>query len=152
MDRVETLAQRGLSKAQIAAALGIGDATLRRHQRWDLEFKAAIERGRARGIVALANAGYDLAIIEKDGPMIRYLLSCVGGFRETSRLEVTGEDGAPVRIKGDIHHTVDVLARVAHLELVLATDGARTHAKEELETAERQRLAAGPTKEEDQER
>lgn len=131
LERVEAMAQRGLSKKQIAAALGIGESTLQRHQKWDAAFSAAIERGKAAGIVALANAGYDLAIVGKDGPMIRFLLSTVGGFKSTDRLELTGEDGGPVQVEGNVRHTVDILARIAHYDLVLATDGARTHAREE---------------------
>lgn len=108
LDRVEAMAQRGLSRIQIAAALGIGLNTLKRHMHDSTEFAAAVERGKAQGIVALANAGYDLAIVGKDGSMIRFLLSTVGGFRETSRLEVSGQDGEPIHIKADVSAEIDV--------------------------------------------
>ena len=59
--RVEELASHGLSMKQIALCLGIGRSTLYRKKGENRDIRDAIERGRAKGLSAVANALFEAA-------------------------------------------------------------------------------------------
>jgi hypothetical protein len=61
-EHAEALASQGLTKQQIALALGIGESTLYEKQAKFPEFKDAIKRGQAKGIAKVANALFERAV------------------------------------------------------------------------------------------
>jgi IS30 family transposase len=60
--KVEQFASRGLSTTQIAHNLGVGRSTLYDHMRENSAISDAIDRGRAKGIAAVANALFEAAV------------------------------------------------------------------------------------------
>lgn len=133
LKRVESLAERGLHYKQIALILGCSDKTLRKYRRINEEFEAAIARGRARGVAAVANVVYDLAIKDRDPATCRFIMRAVGGWDDSRRLEVTGDGGGPIRVKGEILHRHQIMKRVRQYEMVLETDGADTKARQDFQ-------------------
>lgn len=61
-DKVEHYASRGLSTTQIAHNLGIGRSTFYDHMGANPDISDAIDRGRANGLSAVANALFENAV------------------------------------------------------------------------------------------
>ncbi len=59
---VEKLAARGMNEKQIYTMLGIGHTAFYIKKRQKVELTEALERGRAKGILAVTNALYDNCI------------------------------------------------------------------------------------------
>lgn len=131
--KAESLAERGLSYKQIAVILGCSARTLARRRKANEDFEAALERGRARGVAAVANVLYDLAIKDRDPATCRFIMRAVGGWDDSRRVEVTGDGGGPIRIKGEILHRHQIMKRVRQYEMVLETDGADTKARQDFQ-------------------
>ncbi|MDF4819780.1 hypothetical protein P3547_19835 [Vibrio parahaemolyticus] len=62
LNEVEKLAACGLSQRQLALALGISYETLRKKKKDLADFEEAIERGKAKAIVQVANKNFEAAI------------------------------------------------------------------------------------------
>lgn len=97
LKKVEEYAQICDNEEEIALALGIGYATLKRRKKDNELFELAIKTGRAK-----ANAfvgGKLMALIRKGNPAatIFYMKSRCG-WKETDRKEITGKDGEPVKV------------------------------------------------------
>lgn len=95
MAKVEALASRGLNNEQIASALGISERKLYYSKKFSAEFADAIKRGKAKGIVKVANALMEKALAGDTTAMI-FFLKAQGNWREIKRTELTGADGAPI--------------------------------------------------------
>lgn len=92
--QVELFASRGLTREQIAAALGISYSTLNRRSK-DLEdLEAAIKRGESRGIAKVANALFDKAVKGNTAAQI-FFLKARAGWKETNRNEIVMDDEQP---------------------------------------------------------
>lgn len=93
--QAEGLAMRGLTKQQIADALGMGESTLYEKQKEYPKFAEALKRGTAKGIAAVTGK-----LLEKvnmmDTASIIFYLKCKAGWREGQIIEMTGADGAPL--------------------------------------------------------
>lgn len=81
VEAVEQLAHLGLNDAQISDALGISADTLRRRKQDSEAVEAALRRGRALAVAAVANALYDNALAGNVRAQIFFLKSR-GGWRE----------------------------------------------------------------------
>lgn len=93
--KVEQIAMRCDSKADIALALGISYATLNRRQKDSESFESAIKRGQAKAKIFVT--GKLMKLIEEGNPTaIIFWLKC-NGWRETNRTELTGADGKPIQ-------------------------------------------------------
>jgi DNA invertase Pin-like site-specific DNA recombinase len=66
MKKAEDYAAKGLTIDQIAAVLGISDATIYERQQEYPDFYDALKRGRATGIANVTNALYEKATVDKD--------------------------------------------------------------------------------------
>lgn len=89
--QVELFASRGLTREQIAAALGISYSTLNRRSK-DLEdLEAAIKRGEAKGIAKVADALFNKAIKGNTAAQI-FFLKARAGWKETNRNEIVMDD------------------------------------------------------------
>lgn len=91
------LAERGLTYTQIAAKMGISIDTLARRRKEVAEFADAINRGRAKGVAAISNALYTNAMGGNVAAQI-FILKCVGGWKSTEKIEVSGAGGGPVDV------------------------------------------------------
>nr|DAJ22127.1 MAG TPA: terminase small subunit [Myoviridae sp. ctDdE54] len=92
--QVELFASRGLTREQIAAALGISYSTLNRRSK-DLEdLESAIKRGESRGIAKVANALFDKAVKGNTAAQI-FFLKARAGWKETNRNEIVMDDEQP---------------------------------------------------------
>ena len=69
----ERLASRGLTKSQIATALGFCRDTLRKKEQEFSAFSDAIKKGQAKGIAQVSNALYEKALSGNVTAMIFYL-------------------------------------------------------------------------------
>lgn len=81
LKQVESLAKRGLSMEQIAISLGVHVATLYRHQKAYAEFRSALERGRAAGIMIVANELFEAAV-KGDRTAQIFFLKAHAGWRD----------------------------------------------------------------------
>ena len=98
--QAEELAGYGLSRAQIAAVLGLAERTLREKASKDDELSAALSRGKAK---AAAIVGKALFLRAKDGdvPAIRWWEMTREGRSEKQQasVEVSGPDNGPVQVE-----------------------------------------------------
>lgn len=78
LKQVEAYASRGLSQAQIADALGIGERTIRRRKAGDETFLAAFKKGKAKGIAVATSKLFELVQAGNLGA-ICFFLKCQGG-------------------------------------------------------------------------
>jgi predicted DNA-binding transcriptional regulator AlpA len=88
---VEELATRGLTFDEIAVCLGISRATLFRKKQQLKDFCAALQRGRAKGILLAANAIYEVIHDGKLRAIISFLKK--HGFREKPNPDRCPDDG-----------------------------------------------------------
>jgi len=105
---IETIAERGVTFDYICQGLGITVAALRRRRKDLTAVDEAIARGRARGGIALANKAYEVAMVDRDPSMIRFLCRATGVIDDRIRVELTGKDGAPIVVQADIKAEIDV--------------------------------------------
>jgi hypothetical protein len=78
LDEVERLAARGLTREEIAFALGISEATLYARKRADMKFSEALKKGRALGIRDVADRLYESAMAGNTTALIFYLKARAG--------------------------------------------------------------------------
>ena len=95
--QVEALAAV-LSKGQMADYFGIGENTLRSVEERQPEVLEAYKRGKSKAVAGVAS---NLLSQARNGntSAAMFYLKTQAGWRETSRHEVTGEDGGPVAIQ-----------------------------------------------------
>lgn len=101
LKKVEEYAQFCDSEEEIALALGVSYATLRRRKAESEQFEQAIKRGKAKANIFV---GGKLMQKIKDGDTastIFYLKSRCG-WRETNRTEITGAGGMAIEMKAQI--------------------------------------------------
>lgn len=70
IDKVEELAGRGLSQAEICLCLGISESTLYDRKRESAVFTDAIKRGKASATREISNVLYDMALAKDLGALI----------------------------------------------------------------------------------
>jgi hypothetical protein len=93
---VEKLASQGLNKAQVAAMCGLGESQWYVREQDEPEISEAYKRGKAKGVLTISNALFEQAKSGNTTAQIFYL-KCNGGWRENTRIEITGADGGPVK-------------------------------------------------------
>ena len=93
---VEKLASQGLNKAQVAAMCGLGESQWYVREQESPEITDAYKRGKAKGVLTISNALFEQAKSGNTTAQIFYL-KCNGGWRENTRVEITGADGGAVK-------------------------------------------------------
>lgn len=88
--KVEALASRGLTKQQIADALGVSQTTFYARQKESEEFEEAIKRGQAKGVASVSNKLYESAM-RGEAWAVCFFLKTKGGYKETQKLEMTAD-------------------------------------------------------------
>ena len=100
MKKAEAYAAKGLTIDQIAAVLGISDATIYERQQEYPDFYDALKRGRATGIANVTNALYEKATVDKDlGAQVFYLKNRAG-WRDRHEVETTVETKHVIDLTG----------------------------------------------------
>ena len=99
-EKVRKLAARGLSRTQVALALGISRDTLYRHKAQNSAIEEAFEQGRAEGVGLVANALFEKAIKGNVVAQI-FFLKC-NGWKETEALEINDKNPVKIVIKNDL--------------------------------------------------
>lgn len=86
LQKIENLAALGLNMDQIASVFGLSADTLyRRCKEGNTDLSASILKGRTRAIQKIAEKAFELAL-EGDVGLIKYILSCKGGWTEKSQI------------------------------------------------------------------
>lgn len=106
--QIEGLAARGLTKEQIAEAIGIGKSTLFAKQNEFQELVDALNRGRVKAIVAITNKLFMLATEKENLGAIIFWLKNVAGWRD--RIETSMDPERPARVVHEF--TADDAGRV----------------------------------------
>lgn len=88
--RIAELAGRGLTQAEICAAMGISEDTLSRRKQDVAEVAEAIKAGKATAAIAVANALYEKATVEKDLGAIIWYEKTRRGMTDKVQQEHTG--------------------------------------------------------------
>nr|DAF76004.1 MAG TPA: terminase small subunit [Caudoviricetes sp.] len=96
--KVEQYAQWCDSEEEIARALGISYSTLRRRKKQCEQFEQAIKKGKAKANVFVGGKLMEHIKAGNIAATIFYLKSRCG-WKETSRQEMTGADGAPIQVE-----------------------------------------------------
>ena len=91
LDKVESLAARGLTKQQIAHCLGISYQTLNERSKEYTDFADAIKKGEAKGISIIANALYESGKSGNTTAQIFYL-KCRAKWREEEPIDDSKEE------------------------------------------------------------
>lgn len=125
--QVEELAGRGLTRHQIAAALGMCPATLYNRQNDDPEFAKALERGKAQTIAMVAGKLMDQVNEDNLAAIIFYLKS-QAGWSEKQNIELTGKDGNAIEVN---HHGIEALSTEALLEIARMNDKDEQNTKQD---------------------
>jgi len=97
--KIEEHSKAGLTKTQIAAALGISLSTLERRENETPDVvQEAIERGRARGIYEMAGLLWKAAQDGSITAIVEYL-RCLGGWTDRQQIDVTEKKLEPLIIE-----------------------------------------------------
>jgi hypothetical protein len=124
-----------LTKRQLAVHLCIGTKALNERCAENPELAAAVEEV-LTSTIAMAEDKLVKLVKAEDPATVRWVCATRGGGDYRDRHELTGADGGPLQIEGKVTGTVDIMAAVAHFALVLATNGAQTHARQQIIEAE----------------
>ena len=104
---VEPLAAQGLTIGQIASSLGVSRTTLYTRMGSEKELRAAVKRGRHKGLSTIANALFNTA---KGGNFAaqKYYLSTRDPDRwaESQRHEISGLNGGPIEFQQIVFNPV----------------------------------------------
>lgn len=79
---IERLASRGLSIKEISECMGFSKATLDRRISESEDVKAAIEKGRSKGIFEVSNTAFEMATSGKHASMTMFWLKTRAGWSE----------------------------------------------------------------------
>ena len=90
LNKVESLASRGLTQQQIADALGISRTTLYGRIKESEQFEQAIKKGQAKGVASVSNKLYESAM-RGEAWAVCFFLKTKGGFKETQKVEMTAD-------------------------------------------------------------
>lgn len=134
LGQIEALAAKGLTYAQIADALGIHVHTLIRKRSQFEAFREALKRGRAKGIAAVANKLWEMAVQGHVVAAIFYL-KCRAGWHEKRDFEA--EMNA---------HAAAFEAREEQLRLLRAMTPAERQTIREITRRAEERLRGVPTR------
>ena len=88
---VERMAGIGLTNAEIADALGIGQSTLYTKKNNNRSFESALKKGRAKAAVDVANTVYELAVGQKNLTAAIWYEKTRRGLSEKHQGDVDGE-------------------------------------------------------------
>lgn len=95
---VRALAKYGVRQHDIAVQIGINKITLAKYYRDELD------AGMAEAAEGLAKTAYQMAM-DGDVRMMIFLLKTRLGYRETTHIECSGPDGAPIQTEQAIRVT-----------------------------------------------
>lgn len=99
ISRVQELAGRGLTQAEICSVLGISENTLLRRKA-DMEVLAdAIKAGKAAAADEVANALYQKAVVDKDLGAIIWYEKTRRGLSDKQAIEHSGPAGKPIQVE-----------------------------------------------------
>ena len=92
------LAKYGVRQHDIAVQIGINTVTLAKY------YRAELDAGMAEAAEGLAKTAYQMAM-DGDVRMMIFLLKTRLGYRETTHIECSGPDGAPIQTEQAIRVT-----------------------------------------------
>lgn len=101
LKKVEGLAARGLSRENIAKALGISEDTLSRRRKENHGIDEAIAKGRALGEATIADALFEKAKKGNTVAMI-FFLKARCGWKETDKQEIEVNQPVQIVVKNDL--------------------------------------------------
>lgn len=99
---VEVLAAMGLPLAHISAYFRVSVATFHRAVKKSQAARDALENGRRRGDIKVIDTAFKMATDGKHPKMTMFWLKTRCGWRETTRLELTGPNGEPLAASGQL--------------------------------------------------
>lgn len=91
--RVRKMAMIGCNDNHIASIEEMSESQLQKM------YNKELADGRAKGIAAIAQTAYQLALSGKNPAMTMFFLKCRGRWKEVHQLEHSGPDGAPIETK-----------------------------------------------------
>mgnify|MGYP003633248520 FL=1 len=125
MKKAEDYAAKGLTVDQIAAVLGISDATIYERQHEYPDFYDALKRGRGTGIANVTSALYEKATVDKDlGAQIFYLKNRAG-WRDKQEIESTVETKHVIDLTGIDNESLKQLESVLEQSITGTSSGGK---------------------------
>ena len=100
MKKAEDYAAKGLTIDQIAAVLGISDATIYERQHEYPDFYDALKRGRGTGIANVTSALYEKATVDKDNTAMIFYLKNRAGWVDKQETTTTVENRHVIDLTG----------------------------------------------------
>lgn len=74
LDKIRSLAAKGLTLKQIALALGISETTLFKYKKYEKRINEAYQQGRAQGLSIVANSLFEQATQKGSVPAMIFIL------------------------------------------------------------------------------
>ena len=96
--QIEAMAGIGLRVEDMATILGIGEATFRRIARRDERVTDRLKKGRTESDQRVVATAYQMATNGKNTAATIFWLKARCGWKETQRLEHTGQDGEGIKV------------------------------------------------------
>lgn len=106
--KIERMAAAGLTMDQIASVWDRNKRTFQLHMKDNQELKDAIDRGRVKANLAVANIAYKMAISGQSPAMTMFWLKCRARWKEVTRVEVDGT----LKLEDIISESRDVTAQI----------------------------------------
>jgi len=97
LEKLEQLASRGLTFAQITSSLGIGESTFYAKKAKNKEIQDAVKRGRDKGVAEVSNALFKSALKGNVTAQIFFLCNKdKENWQNVNKIEHSGADGSPL--------------------------------------------------------
>jgi alpha-glucuronidase len=113
IQKIESLAAKGLVQTEIAEALGICYDTFLQKKREYPQMIDAIKKGRAKGIAAVSNALFNNAVQGNNVAAQIFYLKARAQWKDNQSVELTGKDGGPVAFSDAKDELARLLAGIA---------------------------------------
>jgi CRISPR-associated protein Cas5 subtype I-A len=123
MKKAEDYAAKGLTIDQIAAVLGISDATIYERQQEYPDFYDALKRGRATGIANVTNALYEKATVDKDNTAMIFYLKNRAGWVDKQETTTTVENRHVIDLTGIDNESLKQLESVLEQSITRTGEG-----------------------------
>lgn len=96
LEKIETMAGLGLTNQQMASLLDMSKKTFERRMQDTVGGSDALLKGRAKASSQVLKSAFQQATSGKNPTMTIFWLKCREGWKDTSVVEHTGKDGAPL--------------------------------------------------------
>lgn len=97
LDQIETMAAHRTPRRVMAALMELSEDYFNELAKKDDALSHALKTGEAKGSGKAWQSLFEEAVVKRNPKLLMFWMKTQEGVRETTRLEITGKDGAPIR-------------------------------------------------------